>query len=139
MACVSIFVFVATANLETGQLDATGPGFMPKIMAGVLGFLAMILMARSLLVEGDKPGRPAFRAPALIVAALLIFAATVRAIGLFPAGVLLCFLGGLADPSNRPVPLFIFSIITAAVVCIFFKYLFGIQLPSVAFPYIGRP
>lgn len=134
LASAATFVLWFTRELEFGMANMLGPGFMPRVAAGMLAALGLVLVFRSLTRQDEPIEGGSWRAIVCVSASLCAFAATVRAVGLFPAGTLLCIISSLAAPPVRLGPLLIYAIVTAAIVCVIFKYMLGVQLPAIALP-----
>ncbi|MDO8875387.1 MAG: tripartite tricarboxylate transporter TctB family protein [Pseudolabrys sp.] len=77
----------ASSNLPGQQGFAFGPGTAPRIFAGLLMFIGVVVMLMGLFIKGPPIESFAVRGPALVVVAILIFAATVRGIRVDLAGI----------------------------------------------------
>jgi hypothetical protein len=83
---------------EIGTPLRMGAGFFPILLAGILVVLGGLIAAKAYLeADADAIGRIPWRALVLILGAVLLFALTVRGLGLIPATFLASFLAALAS------------------------------------------
>jgi len=96
------FALGATA-FDFGDPVRPGPGFYPIVVGVLLAALGTTIIFRGAVDPDDEPiTPPAWRAVALIIGGLLVFALTVRGLGLIPALFLASFLASLASVSTGP-------------------------------------
>lgn len=116
-------------SLPVGQLSGIGSGLMPKVVAAMVAGFGIILVAQSLVIAGDRLDRWAVRGPILVLSAVLLFAFTIRPLGMVVAGPLCFLVAALADRDTRAVEVVI-SAIVATIVCGFlFKELLNLPIP----------
>jgi len=124
--------YIGGFNLPVGHLSGIGSGLMPKAVAVLVAALGLVLLLQSLLTEGDRLEAVGIRGPIFVLGSVLIFAATIRPLGLAVAGPLAVIFSALADKDTRPIEIVIFAIgITAACIGLF-KIL--LRLPIPVFP-----
>ena len=112
------------SNYDIGSISGMGPGMLPLIMASIL-----VLCGLGCLIVRDAPEEEPLdiRALALIIGSILSFAATVEALGLFPAVAALVAIASLAHRDRglrRALILTVFLSIAAAAI-----FVFGLGLP----------
>lgn len=84
---VAALAFWASSNLPGQQGFAFGPGTAPRIFAGLLMFIGVVVALTGFFVKGPPLEGFAVRGPAFVVLAILIFAATIRGIRVDLAGI----------------------------------------------------
>lgn len=87
LVLVAALAIWASSNLPGQQGFAFGPGTAPRIFAGLLMFIGVVIMLMGVFIKGPPIDKFAVRGPALVVAAILVFAATIRGIRLDLAGI----------------------------------------------------
>ena len=83
--------YAGAFTLPFGQLSGIGSGLMPKVVAVLVATFGVALVLQGLAIGGDRLERWAVRGPLLVLAAVLVFAFTIRLLGLVVAGPL-CFI-----------------------------------------------
>ncbi len=116
-------------NLNPGHLSAMGPGMMPKITSTGLAIFGVMLVAQSLLVEGAPVGAWNVRGIVFVFGAVLVFAATVRGLGLAVAGPLAVIISSLADRETRLVEIVPFALVMTVFSAFLFKWVLGLPIP----------
>jgi Tripartite tricarboxylate transporter TctB family len=118
---IALIVFVNTWQTSLGTFEEPGPGLFPKLLAGLLALLSILLIARKGASANDGIFRKLFRPSLSITAAALVFATTVQgfsfaatgivvpALGMPAAGTLALLVSGLAEKHTRWVPLAILA------------------------------
>ena len=129
---VAVFALWATRDLTGMQGFAFGPGTAPRLFAGMLAACGAAIAIFGLFTDGDDIEPYAYRGPALVLAAILVFALIVRPVGLVPASYL-TFL--IAIYGSREAKL-VESLIAAAGMTAFCVALFyyGLGLPFQLWP-----
>jgi putative tricarboxylic transport membrane protein len=129
---LALIAFVASNDLPGMRGFAFGPGTAPRIFAFTLGALSALVVVSGLIYKGPQISRYNLRGVFFIIAAILVFAATIRPLGLVFATfatVLVC--AAAADDVKWKE-----SVIWAAVLTIFCSLLFpyGLNLPFMLWP-----
>ena len=125
--------FAVAASLEArgyslGTAGKMGPGYFPLLLGGVLGVLGLILVGRSLAIEGE-PLPPIHVLPiAVIAVAVCLFGALIEPLGVVIALAVLTVVTAWAGPEFR----FMQTVALAAALIVFsigvFVYLLGLPL-----------
>jgi hypothetical protein len=84
IAIAALFAF-GTRELDMGTSLKLGPGAFPLMLAGVLGLLGLIIVAKSFRNPAAHDMTMPWRGIALIVLAPILFGLTVRGLGLIAA------------------------------------------------------
>lgn len=87
LVLVAALAFWASSNLPGQQGFAFGPGTAPRIFAGLLMFIGVVVALGGLFIKGAAIEGFAIRGPAFVILAILIFAATIRGIRVDLAGI----------------------------------------------------
>jgi hypothetical protein len=110
-----------------------GPGYFPLVLAGVLVALGVAILVKGVsAAAADTPVGPIpWRGALLILAALIVFGATVRGLGLVPALFGAAFLRALASRHNPPVAALVIGAALALGCVLIFHYGLGVPVPLV--------
>jgi putative tricarboxylic transport membrane protein len=129
LIAVAVVGYAGAFTLPFGQLSGIGSGLLPKVVAALVATFGVALVIQGLAVGGDQLERWAVRGPLLVLAAVLVFAFTIRQLGLVVAGPICFIVSALADRDTRPVEVIV-SAIVATVACGFlFKDLLNLPIP----------
>ena len=110
-----------------------GPGTAPRMFAGLLALVGAGITVSGLLMDGPTIGGYAVRGPALIVAAILLFALAIRPLGLVATSYLTFVISIMASREMRWIETLIAAaVMTAFCVVLFVKLL---QLPFHLWPW----
>ena len=126
------FAFMAGAlTLDIGSAFKMGPGYFPLVLSGLLALLGLVVMAKSVNMPPETIGTVPWRGLVLILAAPVIFGATVRGTGLLIALPLAIF--AAASASRRAgLAVAIALVVGLTVFCVLvFGYGLGLPLPLV--------
>jgi hypothetical protein len=136
LAIAAIAIF-ASAKLDTGTLRSIGPGMLPRATALLAGGFGVALIVSSFITPGSALDRWQLRGPVFVLGAALLFAWTVRPLGLVIAGPLCLIVASLADPSTKIGEILIFAVVMTALCIGLFGYLLGLPMPIMptALPY----
>ena len=126
------FAFMAGAlTLDIGSAFKMGPGYFPLVLSGLLALLGIIVMAKSVNTPPETIGTVPWRGLVLILAAPVIFGATVRGLGLLIALPLAIFAAAAASRrASFPVAIALVAGLTVFCVLVF-AYGLGLPLPLV--------
>jgi Tripartite tricarboxylate transporter TctB family len=125
--------FFGTFKLNSGQLSSMGPGMMPKISSLGLAVFGTVLTVRSFLTEGASAQGWNWRGIVFVFGAVLVFAATIRGLGLGVAGPLSVIISALADRDTRLVEIVPFALLMTVFSALLFKWLLGLPIPILPF------
>jgi len=112
-----------------GTTMRMGPGYFPALIAGLLALIGLALIIRSFLRPGPFVGRLALSKIALVTLSSVLFALSLRRLGLAGALILLVVVSAYASKRFRwPVAL-ILAVALAAGSSIIFVRLLGLPIP----------
>src|SRR5262245_25930569 len=94
--------YAGAFTLPFGQLSGIGSGLLPKVVAVLVAAFGVVLLLQSLVISGDRLERWSLRGPIYVLSSVLVFAVTVRSLGLAVSGPLCFIVAALADHDSRP-------------------------------------
>ncbi len=124
-AAVAIF---AARGYSLGSAGKMGPGYFPLLLGGLLGVLGVILIGRSLVLDGEPVPRFHLLPLAVIAVAVALFGLMIEPAGLVASLALLVVLSAWAGPQFRLTE----TVALAAALIVFsigvFVYALGLSL-----------
>lgn len=132
LLAIAVVGYIGAFNLPFGQMNSIGSGLLPKSVAILVGVFGLAITLQGLLVRGDLLDGWGVRGIVFVLGSVLVFAFTIRTLGLSVAGPLTVIVASLADRDTRPVEIVIYSIVITAVSIGLFKFL--LRLPMPIFP-----
>jgi len=87
LIAVAIIAILASSELPGQHGFAFGPGTAPRMFATMLAISGALVALCGLFIDGPKIGSFAFRGPAYVLAAILLFAGMIRGIDLRMIGI----------------------------------------------------
>lgn len=121
--------FLGSLNLTFGQLSGVGAGMMPRSASVLTAAFGLLLIVQSVFIDGDLLGRWNMRGIFFVLGSALIFAWTIRPLGLIVAGPIAVFFCALADRESRPIELLIYAVVITAACIGLFHYVLGLPMP----------
>lgn len=101
-----------------------GPGTAPWIVAWLLGGVGVAIAIGALLMPGDRIPRLSLRGPLAVVVSILMFALTIRPLGLIIASFLVFTVSSLGSKETRLIE----SVVAGAILALLSALLFGVFL-----------
>jgi putative tricarboxylic transport membrane protein len=126
---IAAFAMWLGSDLPAGTLGGMGPGMMPRSVAVLLCILGAALVVDSILERGDGLGTWSLRGIFFVLGAILVFAYTVRLLGLAIAAPLAIWISAFASDEARWIETILFSIAMTAFCIGLFKYALGLPIP----------
>jgi hypothetical protein len=134
LIAIAGIALLAGADLAPGTLRAIGPGMLPKALAVLVGLLGAAILVGGLADADDPPlQRWTLRAPLCVLGAVVVFALTIRTLGLAVAGPLCVIAGSFASADVKPVETLIFAVLLSGACVVLFKTLLGLPIPILPF------
>jgi putative tricarboxylic transport membrane protein len=87
LIALAIIAILASGDLPGQHGFAFGPGTAPRMFATLLAIVGALVALGGLLIDGPPIERFAFRGPAYVLAAILLFAGMIRGVSLTPIGI----------------------------------------------------
>jgi hypothetical protein len=129
------FGFQALA-LDMGTALRMGPGYFPLVLSAALILLGLVLGLRALRTTGAPLGTFAWRGAAFILAAPVLFALTIRGLGLVPAVFLTVVTAAFASRRMHIAEILLVAAALTVFATLVFSY--GLGLPFRRFgPWLG--
>ncbi|MFZ4809380.1 MAG: tripartite tricarboxylate transporter TctB family protein [Hyphomicrobiaceae bacterium] len=129
LLAIALFAFWGTWSLDLGTLRSIGPGMLPRATAILVAGFGILLIISSFATQGSPLDRWHIRGPFFVLGAALLFAWTVRPLGLIVAGPLCLMFGSMADKATRPVEIVIFAVVMTALCIGMFGFILGLPIP----------
>ncbi len=121
--------FIAAAwGYKYGTPQRMGPAYFPTVIAAILGGLGVVIVARSLVVNGPPIEAVGWRQLLLTLLSVAIFGIALTHLGLVAAIFALVIVGGLADPQYRFGESILLALFLAAFSVVVFVYVLGLPL-----------
>jgi hypothetical protein len=92
---------LAARGYSLGAAGKMGPGYFPLLLGGVLALLGIVLIARSIVLDGEPLPRFHILPLAVIAVAVCLFGALIEPFGLVIALAVLTMLSAWAGPQFR--------------------------------------
>jgi hypothetical protein len=120
----------ASLSYEIGTALRMGPGYFPLVLAGIIGFLGVVILIQSFSSGADEIpiGHVPWRGAALIIGALVFFGLTVRGLGLAPALFVTAFMSALASRQTGFGAALLIAAFLTAISMIIFVWALGLPL-----------
>jgi len=132
LVALALFAFWASSDLPGLRGFSFGPGTAPRLFAGILLAFGAAIMGMGFLVHGKPLERYAIRGPFWITVSILIFATSVRPLGLIIATFVSFVVSGAASPETRWVENVIAGVVMTIFSVLLFVYL--LNLPFQLWP-----
>ena len=129
LLAIAAFALWQSSELNTGTLRQLGSGMMPHVLAVLLGICGVTLIVNACLADSAGLERWSLRGPVLILGAAILFAVTIRPLGLAVSGPILILVSGLASPETKWGETFVFGVIMTAFCLALFKLLLSLPIP----------
>lgn len=118
----------ASRDLPGQQGFAFGPGTAPRLFIILLAINALAIVAIGITTDGPAVERYAVRGPVLVTAGVLLFAATIRPLGLVISSFLLVVVSSAATAEVRWVQTLIWAAVLAAFCAFLFPYVLNLPM-----------
>ena len=128
-AAIGLSFMAGALMLDIGTAFKMGPGYFPLVLSGILLLLGVLVMVQSLNAPSEAIGSVPWRGLVLILAAPVIFGATVRGLGLVIA-LPLTIIAAAAASRRTSLVTGVALVVGLTVFCILvFSYGLGLPLP----------
>jgi putative tricarboxylic transport membrane protein len=131
---IMFIAFAAVAMLTArgyslGSAGRMGPGYFPMLLGGALGFLGLILVARSLVVEGETIGRLRLLPLLVIALGVCLFGLAIERLGLLVALIAATGMTAFASRESRPLEVAALALVLAIFALTVFVLALRLPLP----------
>jgi putative tricarboxylic transport membrane protein len=129
MLMIAALGYIGGFNLPVGYLSGIGSGLLPKTLAVLVAAFGILLIVQGLLGTGPALERWAIRGPLFVLGAVILFALTIRSLGLIVAGPLAVIMSSLASRETRPLEIAVFAVALTLLSGLLFKELLSLPIP----------
>lgn len=129
LLAIAGIAFVGGWKLSMGTMSGVGPGMLPKVVAAMVAAFGVLLILQSFKVVGEQLESWSIRGLVFILSSLLVFAATVRTLGLAFAGPLAVIISAFAEKHVRVKEIIIYAVLLTAACIVLFKYMLKLPIP----------
>lgn len=129
LIAVAVGAFFGTTDLSFGEGSTIGPGLMPRGVALLLGGVGVLVTALGFLGDRQPIGAVALRGPIFVLGSVVLFAASIRTLGLAFAGPLAVIVSALADRDSRPLEVIAFAVVLTVLCIGLFKFALRLPIP----------
>ncbi|MEF9973905.1 MAG: tripartite tricarboxylate transporter TctB family protein [Clostridia bacterium] len=129
---VSVLVLIETRNLQMGTTMDMGAGFMPKVLATILGVSGIAVVIRNAFRSQVKIEKVKVRSLVLVLASFAAFALLLPKFGVVVSTIVLAVLSMLAGEDTKKKELIIYPIALAIFTTLVFVV--GLKLPMPIWP-----
>jgi hypothetical protein len=120
---------LAARGYALGTPGRMGPGYFPVILGGTLGFLGLVLVVRSIVIEGESVNRIQLLPLAIIALGVCLFGLFIERLGLVISLIVVVAVTALASRDSRPVEIAALAAVLAAFSVGVFVYALRLPLP----------
>jgi hypothetical protein len=130
-----LFLIIALGALwvswdyPVGTAVRMSSGYFPRLLCFALSALGIYVLVRALAVEGPRITAVRLRPLLMVIAGVVIFAATIDTLGVVIATILLTIIGGLASPRVRLRELIASAAILVLIVLAIFIWALELPIP----------
>jgi putative tricarboxylic transport membrane protein len=128
LAFATVALFTAR-GYSLGTAGHMGPGYFPMLLGGVLAAIALILILRSLVIEGESVSAIAVVPLAIIVVGVCLFGLLIEWLGLLVSLAAVTAVTALASRESKPVEIVALALVLAAFSLGVFVYALRLPLP----------
>lgn len=125
---LSVVAWWASRELPGQQGFAFGPGTAPRLFMLLLGINGAVIAAIGLFADGPPTEKWTFRGPFFVLGAVLLFAATIRPLGLIISTFLLVVVSSAGTREVQWIQTVIWGAVLAAFCAVLFPYVLNLPM-----------
>lgn len=129
---LAAIAFFQSLGLSFGSGSSVGPGMMPRAISVLIAAFGALFIVQSLLSKGSAMERWSIRGPIFVLGAALVFAWTIRPLGVIVAGPLAVMIAAMADKDTKLLEIVPYAVILTLACIGLFSY--GLRLPMPVMP-----
>jgi hypothetical protein len=129
LAAIGVFAVVYGQRYEFGDLNRMGPGYFPVALGAMLAVLGVLIALPAFFRRGE-PITVAWKTFALIMASIVVFAFTLKLLGLVLATAITVIVASLADNASSWKGRLLTAAGIALITYLVFKLGLGMVLPT---------
>jgi hypothetical protein len=128
---------ILALGYDLGTPVQVGPGGFPLVLGSILVLLGGLIAVKGTIEGVAEPvGVIPWRAVGLVIGSVVVFALTVRGLGVIPATFLTTMMAGFASVRARLIPTVAIGVGLTAVSVLVFVVALGVRLPLIG-PWLG--
>lgn len=120
---------LGTGDLSMAEQGGIGPGLMPRGVSLLLALVGVVVTVMGLASRHDRVRFGSLRGPVFVLGSVVLFAATVRPLGLAVAGPAAVVVAAMADRDSKPLEVLIFAAVMTLFCVGLFKYALRLPIP----------
>ena len=125
---VGVVGIAAGWDLPMGDAAEMGPGYMPKILSGILIGFGAVIGASGVTSEGKPLGRWAWGPGAVVIGAVVLFGVAIEHLGLALTSAMMVVVATVAAPDRRWRQALPFAVALALACVAVFRVALGLPL-----------
>ena len=126
---VAVIGVLGTGDLSMAESGGIGPGLMPRGVSLLLGLVGIAVTVIGVASRSARVRFSSVRGPVFVLGSVILFAATVRPLGLAIAGPLAVVVAAMADPDSKPLEVLIFAAVMTVFCVGLFKFVLRLPIP----------
>jgi len=126
---LALIAWSQIGELRIGTAARMGPGWFPAALSLIVGAFGLVLVVRSLRLDGPALQRWHLRSMLPVLAAIVLFAFTIRSLGLVISAALLVLVSSAAAPDLRWRDALLFGASLILFAVLLFPVALGLPLP----------
>lgn len=124
-----VYAWVAASNHDLGTLRQMGTAMFPVGLGVLLAVLGVAILLPDIIRRGDALPHFSFRAGAVVIASVAVFALTVDRFGLIPSVVASTVVAAYAAPGNRPMTVLLLCVLLSVLAWVVFVLILQMPIP----------
>lgn len=129
LIAIAAIGFFGSLALKFGTLSGIGPGLMPRVVSILVAVCGVLLVVNSMIWKGPRLDSWPIRGPLCILGSIVVFALTIRPLGMLVAGPLAIIISSLADNDTRWKEIIIYAAVLTAICYGLFKLMLRLPIP----------
>lgn len=130
LLAIAVLGFLGSWHLDFGQFGGVGSGMVPQAVSAMIAGFGLLLIVRGFVSSDGAQMTPwSIRSLFFVLGATLLFAWTIRPLGLIFAGPIAIVFASLADRTTRPLEIAIFTVALTAFCIGLFSFLLQLPIP----------
>ncbi|HYH40787.1 MAG TPA: tripartite tricarboxylate transporter TctB family protein [Burkholderiales bacterium] len=129
MITIGAIAFYMALDYPFGSALRMGPGFFPRVLAGIFMAFGVFVMIRGILSGEKVQGRWGWKPLGFILASLIVFGWTMEHFGLIPALLAMFVIATLGGHEFNWKEVLVLMVVMSTFAVVVFVYLIGLPYP----------